>query len=98
MTKEEARELIKWHYDYEKEKIDTLDETIPEFEIAIECIEKQIPKKPINSYIQTNIATRIRVSVCPVCKSHLIITAIEQQKYCDNCGQSIEWSEEDDKN
>lgn len=66
------------------------------FPPAIKALEKQIPKKSEDSYIQANIATRIRVSVCPVCKAHLIVTVREQQKYCDNCGQAIEWSEEDD--
>lgn len=63
--------------------------------VAIDCIDKQIPKKSEDSYIQTNIATRIRSSVCPVCKAHLIITVREQQKYCDNCGQAIKWSEDE---
>lgn len=88
MTKEEAKRLIKWYYDEEKKEIDTLNEEIPEFEIAIECIERQIPKKVIPN--------EFGGYYCPGCKAfwgtkygNFIDT-----NYCPNCGQAVDWDVE----
>ena len=50
--------------------------------IAIEALEKQLPKKPIlkrNAYGG--------ISVCPTCG------ASDYGKYCRQCGQKLDWSE-----
>ena len=53
------------------------------FEEAIESLEKQIPKKPIDDY-------RYKPKICPFCHTFLE----NYQSFCDNCGQAIDWSEE----
>ena len=75
MTYEEALQKIK-HRMFETIETD-------EDWIAIECIEKQIPKKPISDY-------RYRPKICPFCHDFLE----NYQNFCDNCGQRIDWSEE----
>ena len=56
------------------------------FEIAINSIKKQIPKKPIPEDCFT----------CPSCEGYLIYG----DKYCQECGQLIDWDleGEDDDN
>lgn len=51
-------------------------------ELAIEALEKQIPKKPYDT-----------VS-CPLCKIEVELQPIdtEQVTYCLHCGQAIDWS------
>lgn len=51
--------------------------------LAIEALEKQIPKKPYDT-----------VS-CPLCKLEVELQPIdtEQVTYCLHCGQSIDWED-----
>ena len=55
--------------------------------LAIEALEKQIPKKPLpdNEYHLKGI--------CPTCGVHFLDKGT---KYCGNCGQRLKW--EDDEN
>lgn len=87
MTEREAIEIIKtakadveWNY--------PLDYSIA-FDTAIEALEKQIPKKPINK--ENNYQRN--VGLCPCCKE--IIDDWEDYKYCGECGQAIDWREEE---
>ena len=55
--------------------------------IAISALEKQMPKNPDRG-------------VCPSCNSRHIYAATlmkaECFKYCGDCGQAIDWSDNDD--
>ena len=58
-------------------------------DIAIEALEKQLPKKPdIMDYILGDINFK-----CPTCKSEYICEKGYEHFYCPNCGQKIKWSE-----
>ena len=57
-------------------------------EMAVQALEKQIPKKPIfyaHDYY------------CSVCNSLVGNNECEWKrfKYCDTCGQKLDWSDED---
>lgn len=52
-------------------------------DLAIQALEKQIPKKPID---------RCMFKECPDC--HEI--EIQYCNYCPTCGQKLDWSDEDD--
>ena len=61
------------------------------FETAIEALEKQIPKKPINEECYY---------ICPCCRDDLgvsdddiFIYELSMPKYCSNCGCVLDWSE-----
>lgn len=59
-------------------------EYVEALDIAIAAVEKQTPKKPIGS---------MKVfSKCPVCKNELY----EEQKHCEECGQALDWSDNND--
>ena len=89
MTPEEAIKLIEiaiaeveWEY--------PLDYSIA-FETAIEALEKQIPKKPINEECYY---------ICPRCRDDLgvsdddiFIYELSMSKYCSNCGCKLNWTE-----
>ena len=75
MTPEEAIKTLKiakaeveWNY--------PLDYGIA-LDMAIEALEKQLPKKPIDKYN------------CPRCRGQLL----GKVKHCEDCGQAIDWSE-----
>ena len=63
--------------------------------LAIKALkEKQIPKRAISIY-KGNYK-------CPTCENYIDITdddlyvyEIEPPKYCDECGQALDWSDEE---
>ena len=61
------------------------------FETALNALEKQIPKKPINEECYY---------ICPCCRDDLgvsdddiFIYELSMPKYCSNCGCVLDWSE-----
>ena len=57
--------------------------------LAIEALEKQIPRKPVEQGDGINYN-------CPVCGryvGYIDAMAWEMPKYCDECGQMIDWSD-----
>ena len=54
--------------------------------LAIETLEKQIPKKPIFEREQTSPFGVDDVPYCPNCKCSL-----PEVSYCEECGQAIDW-------
>ena len=57
-------------------------------DVAINALEKQIPKKPI---IETNRYTTL--FICPSCGRKQGIKY--KQYHCIECGQKLDWSEEE---
>lgn len=55
--------------------------------VAIEVLEKQIPKRPEEKMCLQ--AAELYVGKCPNCESGMN----SKMNYCDNCGQKIDWSE-----
>ena len=60
-------------------------EHIKSIEIAIQALEKQIPKKP-------DFTEDKEFALCPCCNGKGLLN---KQKYCDNCGQKLDWSDEE---
>ena len=94
MTNKEAIETIniamaevEWNY--------PMDYTVA-FEMAIDALEKQIPKKPIKTKIATlnkspEAISWESINCCPRCESNLA----PQYKYCPQCGLEIDWEDYD---
>lgn len=66
------------------------------YEKAIKALEKQIPKRAISIY-KGNYNYN-----CPTCKNYINISdddlyvyGIEPPKYCDECGQALDWGEKE---
>ena len=51
--------------------------------VAIEALEKQIPKKP-------DFTEDKEFALCPCCNGKGLLN---KQKYCANCGQKLDWSD-----
>lgn len=71
--------------------------------LAIQALEKQIPKKP-NKTIDSSWGVKKEVHTCPVCDCFLTeVYCIAPQEsknqgktvYCEACGQAIDWSNEE---
>ena len=57
------------------------------YEMAIQALEKQIPMKP-----KERDCIGFDTLACPECKMALYL----YEPYCDNCGQAIDWSDDND--
>ncbi len=57
------------------------------FKSAIEAREKQIARKP-------DFTEDKEFALCPCCNGKGLF---DKQKYCDNCGQKLDWSEESEE-
>ena len=53
-------------------------------DMAIQAIEKQIPKKPKTD-------DRYVMYICPCCNDFIKVS----HNYCPNCGQELDWSDEE---
>ena len=67
---------------------------VPQYHAVIKALEKQIPKRAISIY-KGNYK-------CPTCETpvdmdndDLYVYGIEPPKYCDECGQALDWGEEE---
>ena len=71
------------------------------FQIAINALEKQIPKKveirkatndDTESELRDFITVKGRICRCPSCRCCIHISEL---KYCWECGQKLDWSDEE---
>ena len=62
-------------------------------DMAIQALEKQIPKKPIKS--ENQVVRYVNTYYCPTCE--LGITGTNIAKWCYHCGQKLDWSEESEE-
>lgn len=92
MTAQEAIERIKY-------RIETASliagkgvdgKAFEDLDMAIEALEKQIPKKVVNFEKACDIYGK-----CPKCKEMFWITEGDEFNYCPTCGQALDWSEEE---
>ena len=73
--------------EYAKENILAYTSEMAEFKVlAIEALEKQIPKKPIDN-------TKRELFECPTC-GRVIVTYYAGERHHCKCGQAIDWSED----
>ena len=63
----------------------TAGEHIKSIEMAIQALEKQIAKKP-------DFTEDKEFALCPCCNGKGLLN---KQKYCDNCGRKLDWSDVD---
>ena len=62
-------------------------------DVAIQALEKQIPKKPVKS--ENQVVRYANTYCCPIC--NLGITGTNIAKWCYHCGQKLDWSEESEE-
>lgn len=53
--------------------------------MAIQALEKQTSRKP-------DFTEDKKFALCPCCNGKGLL---DKQKYCDNCGQKLDWSDSD---
>ena len=105
MTESEAIKEIETSIELAKMCTQNFERTkeIEAYAMAIQALEKQIPKKP-NKTIDSSWGVKKEAHTCPVCDYYLTeVQFIASQKiesnkkitYCETCGQAIDWSDEE---
>lgn len=86
---EEHEQLVEWLEELQQYRaIGTVKE-------CREARERQRAKKPIDEYIHC--ISKVHQGNCPVCGNHVYadLCNITPMKYCQYCGQAIDWSDTD---
>jgi len=76
-----AISLLKADKDFIKNNLRATRHVFNEFDLAIQALEKQVPKE----------AKRWRILICPCCNNAYIDYL---QKHCQDCGQLLDWEAE----
>ncbi len=70
------------------------DESSCALQMAIQALEKQIPKKPIDNGLYSGIFATHKYYSCPKCGNACLKEMMNERQntdYCWNCGQAILW-------
>ena len=81
-----------------------VDQAMKECELTIgmtlkEAVEKQMPKMPVNlqdHYFPETYDYDYTSFNCPCCGEELTSDEYHQPKFCPNCGQKLDWRENND--
>ena len=68
-------------------------------EMAIQALEKQIPKKPRKTDSYRGVLKRVYAYVCPTCGNVCLEKYMNERQntmFCWNCGQHLDWSDDND--
>ena len=69
------------------------------FQMALQALEKQIPKKPRKTDSYRGVLKRVYAYVCPTCGNACLEKYMNERQntmFCWNCGQKLDWSEENE--
>ena len=95
MTKNEAIRELKERIVFIKNHYPECEDYKQALEIAINALEKQIPKKPNlegDGYADGHLV--YDTWICPCCEKYYEVD-YDDYDYCPNCGQAIDWSDEE---
>ena len=95
MTVKIAIQLIEQHNEIHSKKERFAVYLTEALKMAVNALEKQIPKKPINKTKCDNTTAKLfencNIVVCPLCNGRLKLKS--KGKHCDKCGQVLDWGE-----
>lgn len=86
MTPERAIEILNPEHRERYDSIETVNEAC---RMGMEALEKQIPKKPLNQTEEFGDT----YGHCPCCNT--ILNDFIELKRCKDCGQALDWSDEE---
>ena len=91
MTYEEARKMLK---EIKPIPIDGFKIIADAYDMAIEALEKQIPKKPTRTNGGLSIAKKDFYTKCQLCNHNIPgVVRDARMRFCPFCGQKIDWSD-----
>ena len=67
---------------------------IEALKIGISALEKQVPKKVIWENARNGKIYDWAWACCPNCQTEICDEPFEECEFCSNCGQALDWSDE----
>lgn len=98
MTDSEAIKILQRDLQIQLEN-KALPDGIEAIQIAIQALEKQIPKKPRKTDSYRGVLKRVYAYVCPTCGNACLEKYMNERQntmFCWNCGQKLDWSDDND--
>ena len=98
MTESEAIKILQRDLQIQLEN-KALPDGIEAIQIAIQALEKQIPKKPRKTDSYRGVLKRVYAYACPTCHNVCLEKYMNERlntTFCWNCGQKIDWSDDND--
>lgn len=97
MTSKEAISRIKHHMEIHKLSEPNAIYITEALNMAMQALEKHIPKKPKREPepFPKHFDKGVYGFHCPVCGEDLLDECSDCFNYCQNCGQAIDWSDEE---
>lgn len=68
------------------------------YEMAIQALEKRIPKKPRKTDSYRGVLKKVYAYVCPTCGNARLEKYMNERQntvFCWDCGQKLDWSDEE---
>ena len=94
MTESEAIKILQRDLQIQLEN-KALPDGIEAIQIAIQALEKQIPKKPRKTDSYRGVLKRVYAYVCPTCGNTCLEKYMNERQntmFCWDCGQKLDWS------
>ena len=97
MTESEAIKILQRDLQIQLEN-KALPDGIEAIQIAIQALEKQIPKKPRKTDSYRGVLKRVYAYACPTCHNVCLEKYMNERQnttFCWDCGQKLDWSDEE---
>ena len=97
MTESEAIKILQRDLQIQLEN-KALPDGIEAIQIAIQALEKQIPKKPRKTDSYRGVLKRVYAYICPTCGNVCLEKYMNERQntmFCWDCGQKLDWSDEE---
>ena len=94
MTESEAIKILQRDLEIQV-KNKALTDGIEAIQIAIQELEKQIPKKPRKTDSYRGVLKRVYAYACPTCHNVCLEKYMNERQnttFCWDCGQKLDWS------
>ena len=94
MTESEAIKILQRDLQIQLEN-KALPDGIEAIQIAIQALEKQIPKKPRKTDSYRGVLKRVYAYACPTCHNVCLEKYMNERQnttFCWDCGQKLDWS------
>ena len=94
MTESEAIKILQRDLQIQLEN-KAIPDGIEAIQIAIQALEKQIPKKPRKTDSYRGVLKRVYAYACPTCHNVCLEKYMNERQnttFCWDCGQKLDWS------
>lgn len=86
--------IMNWEEAISKcEKIEPIIEDKELYDMVISALKKRVPSKPVRNNVDGD--NSFYCSLCGCFLGGFTDTSVAKMRYCENCGQAIDWSDEE---